>query len=575
MNTTTTFIAPHLPPPDFYIFRGFIPESYNQPEPGIDTVSVPCRMLATAGFVRTVETRLNGQQTCIGVRGARTELSEHPGSINGLIQAVNLQNGETLEQWKHHTKNWQIYQRRALTCFESISWQELPSTTHIWVQTVDEQRLLPPSIDFPLLQTYVDQILARCRNVDLSGDFAREFIATTRGWPCFWLNDRETGRRPWVNIEKSNPTESGFVQMTFNDNILKSHPPAPHNKFSYRYLPSEYSSLTYQVRHNNLKLPPSSFVQQQEDWSGNVLADSKTKHFMFGFGSLINTKSRTSSDPSAISAIPVRLSADLGYERCWNFQHPMAQLTALGVRAAENKTEGGSLGATLNGVCTPIKGAGGGDSASLPQEVLDREIGYTPVAVDSSQCECLGWARLPPNSKVWLFVPDGPKGTPPGHGLSPASLSNPILQTYVDICVLGCLEHSREFAIEFIASTKGWDGPWLDDRKIARRPWVHQPRYKEVDSLLREVIPDYFHARMLPTDYGAHCLSLSLRSNKADGEEGEEGAADGDAAESKGEASPPSKRNGNNVDWFDGDDDIKHHAELKMGSTGHATLHYN
>ena len=65
---------------------------------------------------------------------------------------------------------------------------------------------------------------------------------------------------------------------------------------------------------------------------------------------------------------------------------------------------------------------------------------------------------------------------------------------------------------------------------------------------------------MLPTDYGAHCLSLSLRSNKADGEEGEEGAADGDAAESNEEASP-SKRNGS--------------AELKMGSTGHSTLHYN
>lgn len=137
-----------------------------------------------------------------------------------------------------------------------------------------------------------------------------------------------------------------------------------------------------------------------------------------------------------------------------------------------------------------------------------------PAALPSSSPELmtpLGWAQLPPGSTVWLFVPDSPsKGSPPGVGLATASQSHPILQTYVDICVLGCLEFSREFAIEFICSTVGWDGPWRNDRQLPRRPWMHQPRYKEVDSLLQEVIPEQYARRMLPEEFGARLVEQDL-----------------------------------------------------------------
>jgi len=183
----------------------------------------------------------------------------------------------------------------------------------------------------------------------------------------------------------------------------------------------------------------------------------------------------------------------------------------LGVKAAETK---GDKGCTINGVCTPIKGAGNGESAFLPQEVLDREVGYTPISIESSMCHCLGWQKLPEGSKVWLFVPNGPEGYEPGHGLQEASWSHPILQTYVDICVLGCLEHSKEFAIEFITSTVGWNAPWLNDRKVARRPWVHQPKYMVVDNLLKEAIPEQFKNRLLPTDYGASQLEMRFKKDE-------------------------------------------------------------
>ena len=86
-------------------------------------------------------------------------------------------------------------------------------------------------------------------------------------------------------------------------------------------------------------------------------------------------------------------------------------------------------------------------------------------------------------SYVWMFVPDGPIGKPRVN-LKMASHTHPILQSYVDICILGCFEFSKEFAIEFIHTTVGWDSPWLNDREVPRRPWIHQPKCRLIDTLL-------------------------------------------------------------------------------------------
>ena len=102
---------------------------------------------------------------------------------------------------------------------------------------------------------------------------------------------------------------------------------------------------------------------------------------------------------------------------------------------------------------------------------------------------------------MWLFVPNSNvPGGQPGTGLNFASSNHPILQTYVDICISGCLEFSREFAVEFILSTIGWDGPWLNDREVPRRPWVFCPAFKAIDDILNETIPEHFKNRMLPEE---------------------------------------------------------------------------
>lgn len=96
----------------------------------------------------------------------------------------------------------------------------------------------------------------------------------------------------------------------------------------------------------------------------------------------------------------------------------------------------------------------------------ERESGYTRVAVPIEELEVLlQWARLPPNARVWIYVPNGSDAAQtPGVGLHGPSFRCPILQTYVDVCITGCLEVSEEYAIEFITSTAGWDGAWLNDR---------------------------------------------------------------------------------------------------------------
>lgn len=95
--------------------------------------------------------------------------------------------------------------------------------------------------------------------------------------------------------------------------------------------------------------------------------------YVFGFGSLINPVSRIGSDPNTVDAVPVGVSQETGYARSWNFQHPIAKITSLGLE----KTEPGQ-GRTINSVVVPVLTKAG-------MEKLDeREMGCTRVAVPTT-----------------------------------------------------------------------------------------------------------------------------------------------------------------------------------------------
>jgi hypothetical protein len=206
--------------------------------------------------------------------------------------------------------------------------------------------------------------------------------------------------------------------------------------------------------------------------------------FIFGYGSLINTHLRDHTSATPIAGIPARLSAEFGYLRAWVFRCPSG-FTALGLRRPRR----GEATMTVNGVMYPV------DPADLAAFDL-REAGYRRVPVPIEQIEAVSWQSLPARGTIWTYVPADDAAT---H-LAAASDDFPLLQSYIDATVEGALDYGVEYAREVIETTADWSPYWLNDREMARRPWIYDRRYAEADALLSTVEPaaSYFSDRMFP-----------------------------------------------------------------------------
>jgi hypothetical protein len=215
-------------------------------------------------------------------------------------------------------------------------------------------------------------------------------------------------------------------------------------------------------------------------------------NFIFGYGSLINTASRNATAGHSVTAIPVRVSAGFGYVRGWDDRSPSG-FTALGLR----RPLPGESAMTINGVLYPAE--------STDMSAFDaRERGYVRVEVPLADIQPVSWQALPAAGHVWAYVPDI-AGKAPGEVLPQPDGHFPILQSYVDVVVEGGLEYGTEFAREIIATTKDWSVYWLNDRDLARRPWVFDKQAGAVDKLLAAFAP-HFKDRMFAEDYTARYL---------------------------------------------------------------------
>jgi hypothetical protein len=211
------------------------------------------------------------------------------------------------------------------------------------------------------------------------------------------------------------------------------------------------------------------------DWWGHKLPDIPTQ-FIFGYGSLINTASRNSTASNSIPAIPVRVSAAFGYIRAWNDRSPSG-FTALGLRVPRP----GEQATTINGVLYAIEGD---DMTKFDA----REDGYARVEVPHADIEAVSWQTIPLSGHIWTYVPVRP-ASDPGVGLPQPDAAFPLLESYIDVVVEGCLEYGPDFARELIETTADWSQYWLNDRELARRPWVHDSKYAVVDQMLASVAP--------------------------------------------------------------------------------------
>ncbi|GAX13872.1 hypothetical protein FisN_5Lh233 [Fistulifera solaris] len=241
-------------------------------------------------------------------------------------------------------------------------------------------------------------------------------------------------------------------------------------------------------------------------------------NYVFGYGSLICSRSRSLTAPETLDreVTPVLVH---GLERTWA-KRSTTGMTAMGVRFQE--------GAECVGVFLPLT-----DSELLQFD--EREKGYDRMPLRPADIEPVPFLdpkhyqgkqqqqflRLikerPDDVCLWVYVQQENQYPTPEH---------PIVQTYVDTILRGCLSISDEFATEFIKNTKGWhpeeipalddesaisssesedDGSvmfepsWIDDRDdpvyIRGDPTYSRQNSDDLDQLLKKHRPGHFRHR--------------------------------------------------------------------------------
>lgn len=198
--------------------------------------------------------------------------------------------------------------------------------------------------------------------------------------------------------------------------------------------------------------------------------------YLIGYGSLMEKASRQHTAPNSGEALPVRVQ---GFQRTWIATGSRVgfSTTYLGVSAKPS--------AVMNAVLVAVSDEA--DMASLDQ----REVSYCRARVGSVQVTSLDVPPVP-EGEIWIYVNQREHAAPP-------SQRYPIVQSYVDIFLSGCLQVERKyridgFAKECLRTTRGWSKHWVNDRIYPRRPFAYQPDAGAIDALLNSELPAYFRA---------------------------------------------------------------------------------
>ncbi|KAI8905882.1 hypothetical protein EDD86DRAFT_256946 [Gorgonomyces haynaldii] len=218
--------------------------------------------------------------------------------------------------------------------------------------------------------------------------------------------------------------------------------------------------------------------------------------YLFSYGSLINPESRRRTLQHVTQAIPVVVE---GLKRSWSYKCPVKSYTALSVER--------SPGYQTNGVLIPIESQ---ESLRLLDE---RERHYSRGLIDTQSITFLD-QKIDEDALIWVYELPNPQLK--NHSTVSQqqtfiehrpSVQYPIPQSYLDCCLSGCLLFGEAFTLQFIESTFGWAGVWLNDRHFCKNHKKYVPRQeigekqcplqlKQVDQLLLAVLPQEFRARL-------------------------------------------------------------------------------
>ena len=190
---------------------------------------------------------------------------------------------------------------------------------------------------------------------------------------------------------------------------------------------------------------------------------------------------------STIPGVVAIIKSSFGYKRTWNFRSSTG-FTALGVVKISDDDDDDDGQRNNEENCQGINGV---LFKVLKSEIPNfdvREAGYTKIRVPIEYLEFpnphdsanTSNTTFPFHSgaNVWLYVPL------PSQTMI-ADENHPLLQSYVDTVLQGCLEWGGEaMAKEFIFSTEGWSTYYLNDTPSSRRPWLFRKQYATIDALL-------------------------------------------------------------------------------------------
>lgn len=202
--------------------------------------------------------------------------------------------------------------------------------------------------------------------------------------------------------------------------------------------------------------------------------DKKQQQFLIGYGSLIENASKNRTYPNTGENIPVEVS---GFKRGWYTKGSDIgfSTTFLGVQK-DNQ-------AKFNGVIFKLPS----NNSILKYDI--REKTYCRELVSIKNIHPLTSKKISAG-QYWIYVPTT------DYSILPSD-TFPIVESYVDIFISGCLEIEKkyklhDFAVNCIKTTSDWSPYWVNDRIYPRRPWIYQPNALEIDALLQKTLPSLF-----------------------------------------------------------------------------------
>ena len=211
------------------------------------------------------------------------------------------------------------------------------------------------------------------------------------------------------------------------------------------------------------------------DEACTISPDPSQDQYIVAYGSLIDEKSKQNTYKDAGPNFPVQID---GFERGFMLNAsgrnwPGFSTTFLGIHAEKN--------ASMNAAYFYV-----GDVSAIA--LFDhREIGYCRTQVNKTSISPLGVRNLP-EGQFWVYESTI-------HSLP--SERFPIVQSYVDEFITGCIELGTRFDLDdfsekCITQTKGWSEHWVNDRLYPRRPFHYVKEAIKIDQLLSDNLPEYF-----------------------------------------------------------------------------------